>query len=131
MARIASRFVDFGRRQQLRDPRIDRTAYYAKQSRLPVSIPRDTLAIVGSKEDPKWAVFECPCGTGHTIMLNMSSARRPFWRLAEGSLGPSLLPSVDFCDGYTHCHLWLRDGVVRFARDSQRQRRKRSRPEAL
>lgn len=129
MARLRNRIIDGFRRQQIVAPRVSRALYYDRQSSMPQSIPRNTIAIIGSKEKPKWAIFACPCGTGHTIMLNLSRARRPFWSLSLDDDGPSLSPSVDFRDGYTHCHFWLQRGRVRFTPDARRRRRRRANAE--
>src|ERR1700735_2789806 len=126
MGRVRNRIIDSFRRQQIVAPRVSHALYYDRQSNMPQSIPRHTIAIIGSKEKPKWGVFECPCGTGHTIMLNLSSSRRPFWKLSLDDDAPSLSPSVDFRDSYTHCHFWLRRGRVHFTPDSRRRRRRRN-----
>lgn len=62
----------------------------------------------------KWAAFECPCGRGHILELNLAHPGRARWRLsADPSGAPSLSPSVD-SKGSRRCHFWLREGRVRW-----------------
>jgi hypothetical protein len=122
---IADRTTDWLRRQRVVTPRLDDVKYFAQQSEVPTRLPRRALAVSGSPENPRWVSFECPCGTGHTIMVNLSTKRPPFWTLSLGGGGPSLSPSVNFNDAYTRCHFWVRDGRVNFTRDSRRRRRRR------
>lgn len=119
------RATDWARRQRLVRPRLTHVTYYRQHSEVPRDLPRDVVAVTGAPEKPQWAIFECPCGTGHRIMVNLSPTARPQWRLSAGKAGPSLSPSVDFLDAFGRCHFWLRDGVVRFTRDSRRIRSRR------
>lgn len=69
--------------------------------------------------DPgKWGVFECPCGRGHVLEVNLAHPGRARWRLHDAPAGPSLSPSVDF-KGERRCHFWLRDGRVRWSESSE------------
>jgi len=63
--------------------------------------------------DPgKWAVFECPCGRGHVIELNLAHPGRARWALTIDSEGrSSARPSIDF-KGTKRCHYWLRAGRI-------------------
>lgn len=59
----------------------------------------DELVIVGTDDQPKWAVLACPCGCGHVLNVNLMRTHRPHWimiRQPDGTI--SLLPS-----------LWVRD----------------------
>jgi len=77
------------------------------------------LYLVG--EPPKWAIFRCPCGTGHQIDLNLAHAGRPRWNVAFNPQNrPSLRPSVDVQDEW-RCHFWLTSGEVRWSEDSGRR----------
>jgi len=67
MGRLANRLTDWWRRRQLSAPRIDSVMCFEMQHEAPTSIPRHTLILIGTEQHPKWAVFECPCGTGHKI----------------------------------------------------------------
>ncbi len=107
-------------------PKINKVQYYERQSEAPLSIPRHALVLVGTTERLKWAMFECPCGTGHKIMINLAASRNPYWRVSVDDGHPSVAPSVDFHDAHGRCHFWLRNGKVEFTPDSVRPRRRRS-----
>jgi hypothetical protein len=77
------------------------------------------LYLVG--DPPKWAIFRCPCGTGHQIDLNLAHADRPRWNVAFNLQNrPSLRPSVDVQDE-RRCHFWLTSGEVCWCQDSGRR----------
>jgi hypothetical protein len=117
--------VDGWRRAIPGRPRIDRIAFYPAHSELPDSLPRNQLALVGGSERrAKWAMFECPCGTGHRIAVPLSSRREPTWRVAFNDRGrPSLYPSID-SDDTRRCHFWLRNGRIEWTPDRRRGRRR-------
>lgn len=82
---------------------------YASTADVPESIPRRTLAIVG--DPPVWAVFECPCGRGHRIMVRTAPHPRiAHWSLYRGTAGPTLWPSIESVSDFGRCHFWLTDG---------------------
>jgi hypothetical protein len=110
------RLTDWWRRRRWTQPRVKHVAYYEGRSDVPESLARDTLAVVGTRERPKWAVLECPCGRGHQLVVSLSPQHPPHWRLGEGQRGPSLKPSIDSRRAY-RCHFWLRDGQVQWCRD--------------
>jgi len=118
------------RRRRLTRPGINRVLFYVTQAELPDELPCDALAVVGSKKHPKWAILDCPCGHGHRLTVNLSKARRPYWRLTIGESGPSLYPSVDVVTS-RRCHFWLRDGRVHWVRDWFKGRRDASRGSGL
>jgi hypothetical protein len=120
MGRLASCLTDAWRRRALSRPRIDRVVRCESQHEVPGSIPRHTLVVVGSEQTPKWAIFECPCGSGHRIMVSLVPTHRSHWHLEHTSAAPSLFPSVNSHDSHGRCHFWLRDGRVDFTRDSLR-----------
>lgn len=114
---MKNRVIDWWRRRRWTKPRYPRLAYFSSRSEAPELPPRRTLAIIGSPDRPKWAVFACPCGYAHSIAVNLSSTRRPAWRLKVEEGGPSLYPSVDsLADGW-RCHFRLRNGRVHWAAD--------------
>lgn len=98
-----------------RNRRFKAVIYYENRRDLPARVARHTIAVVGTQERPKWAVFECPCGRGHQITLNLSPARLPYWQLEGDGRAPSLRPSVDSYSPY-RCHYWIRRGRVRWVR---------------
>ncbi len=113
---VKARLIDWWRRRRITAPRLDRVERYASQAELPECLPRHQLAIVGAPRKPKWLVFECPCGEGHRLQVNLSVARYPNWRLIDAEAGPSVFPSVDFDASERRCHFWIRDGRVRWSR---------------
>jgi hypothetical protein len=125
MGRLADRTKDLWRRQALTRPRLDRLVRFESQQEVPCSIPRDTVVVVGTERTPKWAIFECPCGTGHRIMVTLLDNQARHWRLETSTDRLSLYPSVNFHDAQGRCHFWLQDGHVDFTRDSVRPRRRR------
>lgn len=89
---------------------------FVSVSEVPAELDRRLLALCGPPGTPKWAVFECPCGRGHRIVLNLHPERRPAWRFFEHGGRPSLHPSVDY-RGEHRCHFWLSEGRVHWARE--------------
>lgn len=53
------------------------------------------VALVGLS-NPKWAIFNCPCGCGEKLFLNLMSSHSPRWRLSVSANNEfSIMPSVD------------------------------------
>src|ERR1700722_863439 len=76
---------------------------------IPPLLPRNGAILVGTLRQPKWIVFDCPCRTGHRIMLNTDRARSPCWKVTtKGSL--TISPSVDYDSGDRNCHYFIRKG---------------------
>jgi hypothetical protein len=107
--------IDAWRRRRLTTPRYRRVRFYESHADVPASLSRRTVAVVGSPDLPKWAVFECPCGRGHRIMLNLSPNRQPAWQLDPAD-GVTIRPSID--ETATSCHYWIRGGRVQWAAGS-------------
>jgi hypothetical protein len=83
---------------------------------VPQRLPRNGAVLVGPKARPKWIVFDCPCRSGHRIMLNTDRGRAPHWSTTIG--GPlTILPSVDY---YEHtvrrCHYFVRKGRIKWVK---------------
>lgn len=86
---------------------------------VPRSLPNYQAVLVSSPLIDKWVAFDCPCGTGHRVLLNLDASRIPYWRLRISALGKiTLSPSVDFEDGRNRCHYTISKGRVAWARDS-------------
>ena len=92
---------------------------YQDLDELPDDLPRRGAALVSAPGRLKWIVFDCPCGTGHRIMLNGDHSRRPFWRVVSSS-PLSIAPSVDFRGTERRCHYFIRSGRTMWAKDSDR-----------
>ena len=70
--------------------------------------------IVKRQGRPLWAVFECPCETGHILRVNLSRNQRPYWSVSTKRDLVSLSPSIwlkDFCNG----HYWIQESKVYWA----------------
>lgn len=83
----------------------------AERSHLPDRLRPRSLYVLGAPA--KWALFECPCGRGHNIQLNLVHAQRARWLLSVEEGRPTLFPSVDV-RGDRRCHFWVRAGSTRW-----------------
>jgi hypothetical protein len=108
--------VDWWRRRRLTDARIRVTRLYDSRADVPDELPRHVVALVGAEGHLKWAIFECPCGRGHQLMLPLQPGSRPHWRFSETPSGPELHPSVDSMTAY-RCHFLLLGGRVHWVED--------------
>lgn len=112
---MRARLTDWWRRRHITAPRLDRIERYSSQAELPESLPRHQLAIVGTPENPKWLVLECPCGSGHRLTVSLAASRQPRWRVVDAETGPNIFPSIDFNGSKRRCHFWIRDGRVQWS----------------
>lgn len=88
---------------------------------IPERLPRNGAVAVGSATYPKWIAFDCPCRTGHRIMLNLDRSRRPYWTVRVAGQGRlTIRASVDYSDARKRCHYFVDDGGIRWAKDSYR-----------
>lgn len=110
---------DFFRSTRKGDAKFDGVQYYASHSALPAVPVKDEIAIVGTAGNAKWAVFDCPCRSGHVVQLNLQPSHRPRWRVSLNGGKPSLFPSVRL-DAAPYCHYWIRSGDVLWTWDSGR-----------
>lgn len=111
-----NRFRRWLRRRGIYTGRFTRVAYYAEHSDLPEIPKANELAIAGSATNPKWALLDCPCGRGHTILLSLSKSEKPHWSVStDAKRQPSIYPSIDRnrYEG-VRCHYWLKDGRIRW-----------------
>lgn len=86
---------------------------------VPDQLPRNAVALVSDVGRTKWIVFDCPCRTGHRIMLNADPARRPHWTLNQVQR-LTIYPSIDYRGSERRCHYFVRNGRIEWARDSDR-----------
>lgn len=85
------------------------------QDRLPT---RGAVLVMAGRE-PSWLAFDCPCGTGHRLLINLHFSRRPKWTVMnEQPL--TVWPSIDSRRIERRCHFSFRDGKVRWANDYER-----------
>lgn len=87
------------------------TTIVAEADQIPDVIPTYGAALVRSDGTAKWLVFDCPCGTGHRIILNLDCRRWPKWSVASES-PLTLRPSVDVDLDERRCHYVIRHGHV-------------------
>jgi Family of unknown function (DUF6527) len=85
---------------------------------IPEKLLRNTAIIVGTALRPKWIAFDCPCQSGHRIMLNLDRDRRPYWQISKVDGPLSLSPSVNYYDGRRRCHYFIKNGKVDWLEDS-------------
>lgn len=105
--------VDLWRRRRWTRPRLRTIDRYAARSQVPASLPRRAVAVVG--DPPAWAMFACPCGNGHDIMVRLAAHPRvSHWSIHETPHGPSLSPSIDSISDGLRCHFWLRNGQIQW-----------------
>jgi hypothetical protein len=78
---------------------------------IPNRMPRNGIALVGSQGYPKWLAFDCPCRTGHRVMVNLDPARSPRWRLS-GEKALTIWPSFDCRQPQRRCHYLITHGRV-------------------
>jgi hypothetical protein len=78
-----------------------------------------TAVIVQSGDRQTWLVFDCPRHLGERIMLNLSTRRRPSWKIGAESV-LSVYPSVDAAHAGARCHFWLRRGRIDWAKEDTR-----------
>jgi hypothetical protein len=88
----------------------------ADADRVPERIAHRRAVLVGDGGSMKWLVFDCPCGRGHRVMLNLDWHRKPAWTL-RSQRPLSIRPSIDD-HSVARCHFFIRDGRVRWARDA-------------
>lgn len=112
MGNLSARSIDAWRRTFLsRRPRIDTMVRIQSRNDLPPLLPRHSVLVVGVPA--KWAVLACPCGTGHTIELNLANPRVSRWAIVDNRR-VSIKPSIDVQDPAGRCHFWLQNGRVRW-----------------
>jgi len=86
---------------------------------VPDQLPRKGAVVVGSAAWPKWLVFDCACGRGHRIMINLDKSRRPSWKIGvDDARRLSVHPSIDHDPkGGPRCHYFITRGQTVWAKD--------------
>lgn len=80
---------------------------------VPAVIPHQTAVLVGAASRPQWLAFDCACGTGHRIMLNLEQTRKPSWKLM--SRRPlTVKPSIDYHGPDRRCHYYITKGRIQW-----------------
>lgn len=88
---------------------------------VPTQIPRFGAVLVGSAAHPKWLAFDCPCGRGHRILLNLEQSRWPHWTV-RGDKRVTVRPSVRARTTHGECHFFITRGRTTWIDDRRRQR---------
>ena len=65
-----------------------------------------------------WAVFRCPCNQQHSLQINLSRQKRPFWRCTVKKEEVSLSPSV-WLDYGCKSHFWIYESRIYWAKDGR------------
>jgi hypothetical protein len=86
---------------------------------VPDRLPSKGAVLVGSSAQPTWIAFDCPCRTGHRLMVNLDSRRRPAWHI-DTARRLTIRPSVDNITQDRRCHFFIRGGKIVWARNEQR-----------
>lgn len=85
---------------------------------IPATIPELGAVLVDSAGFKKWLAIDCPCESGHRVLLNLDPGRWPSWRIIR-TAPLSIWPSVDERTGDRRCHYMILDGRIIWARDWQ------------
>lgn len=111
MIRATGRLIDWWRRHHRGTAKLNKVRTYESAASLPEQLPRRVIAVAG--DPPAWAAMECPCGSGHRLMLRMRPhGEATVWDLTRTDGRPSLNPSVDYESRERRCHFWIRNGRV-------------------
>lgn len=81
---------------------------------IPARLPRKGAVLVGSRRQPKWLAFDCPCQRAHRVMVTLDTAHRPYWTVTGGFF-LNLWPSVDDRTAGRRCHYIIRNGRTHWA----------------
>jgi hypothetical protein len=92
---------------------------------VPERLPPQGAVVVGSSEHPKWLAFDCPCKTGHRIMVTLDPAHRPHWVVKSGKK-LSVSPSLDYRTAERRCHYLVTNGKIIWVKDMEGRFRGRS-----
>ena len=86
---------------------------------IPDRLPHKGVILIGKIGRESWAALDCPCRTGHRLMVNLRRDRYPFWRVA--SRRPlTIIPSIDDMTPDRRCHFTLREGRIRWSHPNRR-----------
>jgi hypothetical protein len=59
----------------------------------------------------QWAVFDCPCCSGHRITVTLRQSDSPHWTVTLSGKQASLHPSLWFHEG-CQSHFWIKNNHV-------------------
>ena len=74
------------------------------------------LVLIGPHEQPKWLRFQCPCGCGEIIALNLMESHYPRWTVRTESLSSiTVTPSID--SSTCGSHFWITANKIIWVED--------------
>ena len=88
---------------------------------IPERLPSKGAVLVGSSEYPKWLAFDCPCKTGHRIMVSLDRAHSPHWTLHDPKK-LTIWPSIDYISPERRCHYVVRGGKIIWVKAKEKRR---------
>lgn len=83
---------------------------------VPDRLPAKGAVLVGSIQHPKWLAFDCPCQTGHRVMVSLDPQHNPHWIILK-TKRLSVVPSIDYRAAERRCHYFIRRGKIIWADD--------------
>ncbi len=89
---------------------------------IPERIPAAGAVLVGSAKHPKWLAFDCPCRTGHRIMVTLDPSHYPHWTVLDAKK-LSLSPSVNYRTKHRRCHYMIRRGKIAWVNEKEERHR--------
>lgn len=97
-------------RQKLKFARTNYTITLIDES--PDAVNQGTIYFVGSPNKQQYAIFNCPCGCGRNVELNLNPKSSPCWKVQWHLSGTiSLSPSV-WRKGGCHSHFFLKKNNI-------------------
>src|SRR4051812_5498462 len=78
-------------------------AIFDAADEIPAKLPARGAVLVGSFDRPKWIAFDCPCKSGHRIMVTLDPGHQPHWSIVTRKK-LSISPSVDYHEKSRRCH---------------------------
>src|SRR5260370_38917884 len=79
-------------------------------------LPPAGAILVGSLQHPKWLAFDCPCKTGHRMVVTLDRAHYPHWTLLDAKK-LSISPSVAYRSSRRTCHYLFRRRKVLWVKE--------------
>lgn len=93
---------------------------------IPERLPPQGAVVVGSSRHPKWLAFDCPCKSGHRIMVTLDPAHWPHW-VMRNAKKLTISPSVDYRTLERRCHYMVTNGKIIWVKDMEECARGRNR----
>lgn len=85
---------------------------------IPDRLPTNGAVLVGSTQRPKWLAFDCPCKTGHRIMVTLDPSHRPHW-VVSNTKKLTIYPSVDYRTSERRCHYYVTKGKIQWVENTE------------